>query len=62
MPDIYRNVVEIANKKKMTISKLEDLEEISPGTISKWKKCNPRIDTLKAVADVLKVKVDKLLE
>lgn len=31
MPDIYRNVVEIANKKKMTISKLEDLAEISPG-------------------------------
>lgn len=62
MPDIYKNVVEIANKKKMSISKLENLAELSPGTICKWKSHNPRIDTLKAVADVLKVKVDKLLE
>ena len=62
MADIYRNVVEIANKKKISITKLEVRAGLSPGTISKWKNCKPRVDSLKSVADVLKVKVDKLLE
>ena len=62
MADIHRNVVEIANKKKISITKLEVMAGLSPRTISKWKNCNPRVDSLKSVADVLKVKVDKLLE
>lgn len=35
---------------------------LSNGSISKWRVSSPTVDNLKAVAKVLNVKVDKLLE
>lgn len=59
---IFNNLLEIAQSKNLSISKLERLAGLSKGTISKWKTASPTIDNLQAVAKVLEVKVDKLLE
>ena len=59
---IYYKVLELAQKNELSISKLERLAGLAKGTISKWKNASPTIDNLQAVAKVLKVKVDKLLE
>ena len=59
---IFDNVKELANKKGMSIGELERASGLSNGAIFKWKVSIPKIDSVKAVADVLNVKVDKLLE
>lgn len=59
---IYENVLEIAKKKGISISKLERLSGLSKGTIPKWRTASPTASNLKAVADVLGTTVDKLLE
>lgn len=58
----FEKVKILAEKKGMSIRELERQAGLSNGAISKWKKSNPNVDSLKAVANVLKVKVDKLLE
>ena len=58
----YEKVKNLAKKKGMSISELERQAGLSTGCISKWKVSNPTVHSLKAVANVLKVKVDKLLE
>lgn len=57
----FEKVKILAEKKGMSIRELERQAGLSNGAISKWKKSNPNVDSLKAVAVVLKVKVDKLL-
>jgi transcriptional regulator with XRE-family HTH domain len=52
----------LCTKKKKSIRSVEREANLSTGTISKWKTASPTVDNLKAVATVLKVKVDKLLE
>lgn len=59
---LYENVKALADKRGISIGELERTAGLSNGAISKWKKSNPTVDNLKAVAKVLKVKVDKLLE
>ena len=59
---IFDNVKELANKKGMSIGELERAAGLSNGAIFKWKVSIPKIDSVKSVADVLNVKVDKLLE
>lgn len=59
---IYGNIQRLAIEQGMSISELEKKAGLSKATISKWKKSNPTVDNLKAVAKVLRVKVDKLLE
>lgn len=59
---VFDNIVELANKKNMSISKLERLAGLAKGTISKWRTSSPTVDNLQAVAKVLNVTVDKLLE
>lgn len=59
---IYENVKTFADKKGMSIAELERKAELPNGTIGKWRNATPRADSLKRVADVLKVKVDKLME
>lgn len=59
---VYDNVSVLCAKKKKSIRCVEREAHLAVGTISKWKKSNPTVDNLKAVAKVLKVKVDKLLE
>lgn len=59
---LYGNVLRLCYKKNMTIQQLETEAGLSNGSIGKWKKSSPNIYSLKAVADVLKVKFDKLLK
>lgn len=59
---IYNNILELAQGSGISITKLEKLAGLSKGTISKWKTASPTVENLQAVAKVLKVKVDKLLE
>ena len=59
---LYENVLRLATDRGMSISELEKKVGLSKASISKWKKSSPTADNLKAVAKVLKVKVDKLLE
>lgn len=48
--------------KNITVQQLEKDAGLSNGSIGKWKKFSPNIYSLKSVADVLKVKIDKLLK
>lgn len=59
---VYDKVKDLAGKKGMSISKLEKASGLSNGAISKWKFVTPTADNLKAVAKILGVKVDILLE
>lgn len=59
---IYENVKRLSDEKGISISRLEKEAGLGNGTISGWKTSAPRLDSLQAVAKVLKVKVDKLLK
>ena len=59
---IYDKIKEIALIKKIPISRIERDCELSKGSICKWNEIEPSALKLKKVADLLKVKVDKLLE
>ena len=59
---LFDNVKALADKRGMSIGELERAAGLSNGAIFKWKVSIPKIDSVKSVADVLKVKVDKLLE
>ena len=52
----------ICEKKGLSITQVEKDAGLANGAISKWKTCNPTAKNLKAVADVLKVKMEKLLQ
>ena len=59
---IYENIEAIAKKKRISIRQLEIKAELSSGTICKWKKCNPTVGNLAAVAKVLGVSVTTLMK
>jgi len=59
---VYENVKAICDKKGLTIAQVERDAGLKNGAISKWKTFNPKAKNLKAVADVLKVKMEKLLK
>lgn len=59
---VYDKIKEICKERGISVSYLEKTAGLSNGTISKWNNSSPTVDKLKAVANVLKVKVDKLLE
>lgn len=59
---IYDKIKQICEKKGISVASIERKANLSNGSISKWNTSTPTVDNLKAVADVLKVKVDKLLE
>lgn len=58
---IYENVRRSANKKDMSICKLEKKAGLPNGTIGKWRTASPNVSSIKAVADVLGVTVDDLI-
>lgn len=58
---IYDKVKEAAVKAGYNISKLEKEAGLGNGTISGWKDGDPKVGTLKRVADVLKMKIEELL-
>ena len=59
---IFKNIKMYAEKRGLSISALEKAAGLSNATIDKWKISSPNATNLKAVADVLKVKVDTLLK
>ncbi len=59
---VFENVKKICDEKGMSISQLEKKAGLGNGTIGGWRTSAPRLDSLQAVAKVLKVKVDKLLK
>lgn len=59
---VYKNIKEIADKKGIPITVLEEKAGLARGTIFKWSDSSPTVANLKKVADLLKVKVDTLLK
>lgn len=59
---VYENVKEICDEKGLTIAQVERDSGLKNGAISKWKTFSPKAKNLKAVADVLKVKMERLLK
>lgn len=59
---IYNKIKDICEAKGISVTSVEKKAGLGNGAISKWNESSPTVEKLKAVADVLKVKVDKLLE
>ena len=59
---IYDRIKEICKAKGISVASVEKEAGLGNGAISKWNDCSPTVDKLQAVAKVLKVKVNKLLE
>ncbi len=57
---IYDKIKKICEEKGISVGSVEKQAGLGNGTISKWNKSNPTIDNLQAVANVLKVNVNKL--
>lgn len=58
---IFNIIKRLCTERNISISQLEKEAGLGNGTISGWKESMPRIDSLQAVARVLKVSVDDLL-
>lgn len=58
---IFNIIKRFCAERNISISQLEKEAGLGNGTISGWKESMPRIDSLQAVAKVLKVSVDDLL-
>lgn len=58
---IYDKIKAMCEEKGMSVRQLEVAAGLKNGAISKWNDSSPTIKNLKAVADVLKVKVDKII-
>ena len=58
---IYDKIKEICNEKGVSVRQIEIEAGLPNATINKWNDSSPTVKNLKAVADVLKVKIDKLV-
>lgn len=58
---IYENVKKLADVNGVSIAALEREAKLANGTIGKWQVANPRIDNLQAVAEVLHVSIEELI-
>ena len=59
---IYENVMTLCKERGISVAALERACNIGNATIKGWKEGNPRIDTLKKVADYFGVTVEFLME
>jgi transcriptional regulator with XRE-family HTH domain len=59
---VYDTIQELCQKKGIAVSKLEKEAGLGNGTIGGWKESSPTLKSLKAVAEVLKVDVKKLID
>ncbi len=59
---IYDKIKEICKERGISVRSVEITASLSNGAISKWNEVVPTVKSLKAVADVLKVSIDKLIE
>ena len=58
----YDKIQEICKAKGISVGSLEKQAGLGHGTISKWNNASPTVDNLNAVAKILEVKVDELLD
>lgn len=58
---VLENIKALCKEKGVNIRTLEKEVGISNGTIGRWDTINPRVDTLKRVADYFNVSIDSLL-
>ena len=58
---IYDKIKEICEERGVSVRSIEIEAGLKNGAIIKWNDSSPTVKSLKAVADVLKVKVDKLI-
>lgn len=58
---IYDRIKELCEDRGISVRYVESAAGLKNGAISKWNESSPTIKSLKAVADVLKVKIDKLI-
>lgn len=58
---IYDTIKKLCEKKGVSVSSVEKEAGLSNGAISKWNNSSPTVEKLNAVAKVLNVKVDSLL-
>lgn len=59
---IYDKIKVICRKKNISVTSVEKEAGLSNGIISKWNESSPTVENLQAVAKVLGVTVDALLE
>lgn len=59
---LYDNIKYYAERKGLSILKVEREAGLSRGHIDKWKQSTPRLDTLQKVAEVLGVSITTLLK
>lgn len=59
---IFDNIKKMCEEKNISIARLEAETGIGNGTIGRWEKSIPRIDTLRKVAAYLDVPLTELLE
>lgn len=59
---LYDKIREICREKGVSVASVEKKAGLSNGAISKWNNASPTVNNLNAVAKILKVKVDKLLD
>lgn len=59
---IYDNIKRICKEKNISVAAVEKQAKLSNGTICKWNKSSPTVDSLKKVADILGVTIDELVK
>lgn len=58
---LYETIKERCKEKGISIAKLEREVKLSVGSISHWRTSDPKVSSVKAVADYLQCTVDELL-
>lgn len=59
--NVYDRIKEQSSKRGLTLQQLAEQAGLGINSIYRWRKLNPKMDSLQAVADVLNVSVDYLL-
>ncbi len=59
---VLKNIARLCKEKGISICKLEKECGIGNGTISRWGKSSPTVDSVRKVADYLGVTVAELIE
>ncbi len=58
---IYTKIAQLCKQRGISISKLEKEVGIGNGTIGRWEKSSPTVESIKKVADYFGVSVDSLI-
>lgn len=58
---MYKTIEEMARRRGIAITALEQKAGLGSGTIRKWRTSNPTLDSLEKVAAALDVKVETII-